>query len=58
MNAFTQKPDLSKFFKEAKHAEHAAEHGRRTNSSPTKAQKLFLHAAVQNLSNKTKKSAA
>lgn len=58
MNAFTQKPDLSKFFKDVKHSAHVAELGRKTNSNPTKEQKLFFNSKAQNLSSKNTRSAA
>jgi hypothetical protein len=47
MNAFTSKPDLSTFVKQAKHAQHARTQGKKAKDNPTPDQRLSLHAPIK-----------
>ena len=47
MNAFTQKPDLTTFIKQAKHAQHAQTQGKKAKDTPTPDQRLALHAPIK-----------
>lgn len=38
-NAFTKKPDLSKFIKQVKHSHHVSQLGRKVSSKPTPEQR-------------------
>jgi hypothetical protein len=42
LNAFTQKPDISKFIKDAKHSHHSSKLGRQMAENPTPEQRYFF----------------
>ena len=46
-NAFTAKPDLSKFWKQTKRTEHATKLGQRANDNPTTEQRATFHNIIK-----------
>jgi hypothetical protein len=45
-NAFTAKPDLSKFLKDAKRTQCVSENGRRANANPTEKQRAIFYNVI------------
>lgn len=45
-NAFTQKPDLTKFFKEVKHAHHVSKLGSKVSANPTSEQRAAFFGVI------------